>query len=388
MTLKKKWASVSLRGCVATAAIPCLLFLAACGGDSSSGADDKNLSESNIMEDTFDDLPVCSDKREGATAYVKDEKTAYVCTDGDWVVDGVSSSSEKAATTSSSSRHCEDCKDETISSSSKDMPKTEESSSSGSVGTDESSSSFSVELDCSAILEGVYGWSWDVPKECRFNRYISYGSMTDSRDKKVYKTIKIGDQTWMAENLNYADSTKTPSLLERSWCYRNVAANCDVAGRLYTWAAAIDSVKLAADVDNPQDCGNEKTCTLPAKVQGICPEGWHLPTYAEWEILFTEVGESSVAVGKILKSQTGWCSNDIDNGNGTDGVGFSALPVGSRSSSGIGYEVDGNSANFWSTAENDDGSAAYIMFLDYGSVHVRLDYRSKLYGFSVRCLQD
>jgi uncharacterized protein (TIGR02145 family) len=256
------------------------------------------------------------------------------------------------------------------------------SSDSRETGTIESSSSsYSIELNCSALLEGESGWSRDVPKECRFNPDITYGTMTDTRDKKVYKTIKIGDQTWMAENLNYADSVTTKSLQNRSWCYNNVAANCAVAGRLYTWGAAIDSVKLATDADNPQDCGYGMTCTLPAKVQGICPEGWHLPTNAEWETLFTEVGGSSTA-GKIFKSQTGWCNN----GNGTDGVGFSALPVGYRHNKGWFY-YDCNDAYFWSATEL-DAINAYRMDLTYHYEFAHLYYSLKNVGFSVRCLQD
>lgn len=230
------------------------------------------------------------------------------------------------------------------------------------------------------------GWSWDVPKEARLNPAITYGTMTDKRDKKVYKTVKIGDQTWMAENLNYADSAKTPSLLNRSWCYGNVAANCDVAGRLYTWAAAIDSVALY-DGGNGVDCGYGKTCTLPAKVQGICPEGWHLPTYAEWNTLFTEVG-GQLTAGKILKSQTGWYGNC----NGSDGVGFSALPAGLRGSGGY-FSSAGVSAYFRSASE----IYASNMRLDYDGEYAGLGYYgegavllddSKSNGFSVRCLQD
>ncbi|MBR6942909.1 MAG: hypothetical protein IKH55_07585, partial [Fibrobacter sp.] len=131
------------------------------------------------------------------------------------------------------------------------------------------------------------GWSWDVPKEARLNPKIKYDTMIDPRDKQVYKVVKIDvpdtnySQVWMAENLNYADSVKTPSLKGRNWCYNNDEKNCNVGGRYYTWAAAIDSVALANDPKEPLDCGYGKTCGLNHSVQGICPDGWHLPTLRE-----------------------------------------------------------------------------------------------------------
>ncbi len=122
-----------------------------------------------------------------------------------------------------------------------------------------------------------------------------------------------------------------------------------MAGRLYTWAAAIDSVKLANDADNPQDCGFGKTCDLASAgsatlVLGICPSGWHLPSQTEWNTLFTAVGGSFLTAGKVLKSQTGWYSN----GNGTDAFGFSALPAGYRGYDGY-FTCDGYNADFWSS---------------------------------------
>ncbi|MBR2095473.1 MAG: hypothetical protein IJ908_07680, partial [Fibrobacter sp.] len=143
------------------------------------------------------------------------------------------------------------------------------------------------------------GWSWDVPKEARLNPKIKYDSMVDPRDKQVYKVVKIDvpdtnySQVWMAENLNYADSVKTPSLKGRNWCYNNDEKNCKVSGRYYTWAAAIDSVALANDSKEPLDCGYGKTCGLNHSVQGICPDGWHLPTLREWSLLCEAIGDYS-----------------------------------------------------------------------------------------------
>ena len=234
------------------------------------------------------------------------------------------------------------------------------------------SSSSSVDLE---------GWSWDVPKELRLNPKIEYDSITDSRDGKVYKTVKIGEQTWMAENLNYADSVKTLSLRGKSWCYNGDAKKCDVAGRLYTWAAAIDSVKLANDADNPQDCGHGKTCSLPAKVQGICPSGWHLPSNEEWKALFTAVGGQSTA-GMFLRSQSGWNNNR----NGPNTFGFSVLPVGQAYENGY-CSYDGENAFIWSITE-DVSTRAYSMYIRYGSEYANLTADYKYYGFSVRCLKD
>jgi len=321
MLLKNLWCGMmSLRGCVVSAAVSGLLLLAACGGDSGTSVPINNESESSSSTDSLNSSSSSSEESSSG-------------------VEEVSSSSQ-----------------------------------------DGSSSSSSAALNCSVLLEGETGWSWDVPKECRFNPNITYGTMTDSRDNKVYKTVKIGNQVWMAENLNYADSVKTPSLMGKNWCYANKAENCAVTGRLYTWAAAIDSVKLATDADNPQDCGFDKTCTLPAKVQGVCPDGWHLPTQVEWNTLFAEVG-GKLRAGKILKAQTGW----YDSGNGTDSVGFSALPAGGRDNGGQ-FGADGNSAYFWCTNSAGSFYASY-MSLDY-NVYAGLEYGLKDTAFSVRCLKD
>ncbi len=338
------WGKMSLRGGVAAAAVSSVLLLAACGGDSGTSASNN--------DGTSD-----SEEIQSSSSSPKH-----------------SSSSQKSSSSSSLKKVSSSSKLTSSSSSNQSSSSSEENDD----GLDGFSSSSSVELNCSALLDGETDWNWSVPKECRFNPEIDYGSMTDSRDGQIYKTVKIGDQTWMAENLNYADSINTPSLLERSWCYDDKAENCAVAGRLYTWAAAIDSVKLATDADNPQDCGFHKTwnCTLPAKVQGICPDGWHLPTQVEWNTLFAEVG-GELGAGKILKAQTGW--------NGTDSVGFSALPAGGRDNGGQ-FGADGNFAYFWCSNSAGSFYASY-MSLDY-TEYAGLEPGLKDTAFSVRCLKD
>lgn len=226
-----------------------------------------------------------------------------------------------------------------------------------------------------------YKENWDY-----LNPEIDYGEMKDERDGQIYKTVKIGDQVWMAENLNYYDTT----LNDRSWCYGApnsfTTENCAVTGRLYTWAAAIDSVKLATDKENPQDCGYGKLCALPDTVYGICPPGWHLPTNTEWNTLFTVVG-GKLTAGKVLKSQTGWLDyQGTGDYYGTDALGFSALPAGYRFSNGYSYNV-GGLAFFWSASDSLSDKVYYI-YLYFLSWSVYLDSNDKDYALSVRCLKN
>ncbi|WP_295096536.1 fibrobacter succinogenes major paralogous domain-containing protein [uncultured Fibrobacter sp.] len=188
----------------------------------------------------------------------------------------------------------------------------------------------------------------------------------DARDGQTYKTVKIGDQVWMAENLNFE--------MDSSFCYIKEESNCAKYGRLYRWAAAVGK--------SESECGYGYTCSLPSgNIQGVCPKGWHLPSKAEWKTLFNAVGGKSTA-GKILKSTSGWNSS----GNGTDSFGFSALPAGGRLSDG-GYYGKGNHADFWSSTESDDDDA-YDVYLYYGIDDAYLSFGSKDHWVSVRCVKD
>ena len=249
--------------------------------------------------------------------------------------------------------------------------------------TESSSSSSEDKVNCSALLEGETGWSWDVPKECRFNPDIDYGTMTDSRDNKRYKTVKIGDQVWMEENLNFdpGQGGSGENKYDWSWCYDNEPKKCDVAGRLYTWAAAIDSVKLATDTKNPQDCGDGKKCALPDTVYGICPPGWHLPSKAEFGTLLTVMGivvvsgvlicvvSTWIVVGRLVR---------YDRDQRTLGVFHHT---------GNGFYLAGNGAYFWS-ATGFDADYAEHLGIDYDKENTFLDFTYKHGGISVRCIKN
>ena len=233
-----------------------------------------------------------------------------------------------------------------------------------------------------------------IAKDSYFNPNIDYGKMTDSRDGQVYKTVKIGNQIWMAENLNFA-YTSVPYKYEdnvsdsTSWCYDNDPANCTNYGRLYTWAAAMDSAGLIS-IANKTKCGYGITCTPNLIHQGICPGGWHIPTVAEWKELFVNVGGtcndeeySCTNSGAILKSSSGW----YDSGNGSDDFGFSVIPSGwykVNSSDNISL---GNIAYFW-TAMEYDSSRAYSWYFIFSQSNAKQDGDKKTSGHSVRCLKD
>ena len=234
------------------------------------------------------------------------------------------------------------------------------------------------------------GWSWDVPKEARFNPNIKYDSMVDPRDKQAYKIVKIDvpdanySQVWMAENLNYADSVKTPSLKGGNWCYNDDEKNCKVSGRYYTWASAIDSVALANDSKNPLNCGYGKTCGINRGVQGICPDGWHLPTLHEWGLLSVALGNAGVA-GDSLKALTGWDYAGTADNNGVDAYGFAALPTGRMVSTSSWSNV-GSNVYYWSSEEDGTYEARYS---NINNIYTKfyLFQGSKKYGQSVRCIK-
>ena len=227
---------------------------------------------------------------------------------------------------------------------------------------------------------------YDDPEKnhCEGVVYNSSTQMCDTRDGHVYSIVTIGTggfaQVWMAENLNYRYRGRTRSLDSSSFCFGNVLANCEANGRLYLWSAAVDSAGIIKD-NVTNDCGYGAACSLPSVVKGVCPSGWHLPTEDEWNQLFSNVGGQSSA-GAALKSTTGWANG----GNGSVASGFSAIPAGYMYDDGDFYSM-GENAFFWS-ATVPDVNNAYYMSLFYGYLSANLEYNSKNFAMSVRCLRD
>lgn len=224
-----------------------------------------------------------------------------------------------------------------------------------------------------------------VAAPCNVNGLDSckYGTLVDNRDGQVYKTVKIGCQWWMAENLNYRYLQPTEELDSSSFCYNDSMDYCAKYGRLYTWSAAMDSAGLFSN--SGKGCGNNTFCNLDSVVvQGVCPEGWHIPVDVEFDILAFAVGKYSPNGGKVLKSASDWG----DNGNGSDAFGFSALPAGFVFN-GERYDNMFYTARFWSTTEccSPMNSAGASLQMDHND-YARLMNSDKFFNFSVRCVKD
>ena len=207
-----------------------------------------------------------------------------------------------------------------------------------------------------------------------------YGILFDDRDGQNYKTVKIGDQWWMAENLNFET--------ENSYCFNDQPERCEKYGRLYTWSAAMDSAFQWSI--NGAYCGYGKTCTAVNPVRGVCPAGWHLPTEGEWKMLFAAVGDSAgpveipyrvEGVGKKLKSTMGWQWL-----KGSDDYGFSLLGGGNKGSEGF-YLLEYRQTDLWTSSEDSPYHVSTLRFSDENDV-ISFGSWNKHFGLYVRCLKD
>jgi uncharacterized protein (TIGR02145 family) len=200
------------------------------------------------------------------------------------------------------------------------------------------------------------------------------GIPTVTYEGQIYNTVLLGTQCWMAENLNVGtkiNSTccwqqQTDNGIIEKYCYNNDDANCAIYGGLYEWTEAMQYVTAQG-------------------AQGICPDGWHVPTDGEWTILTNYLGGESVAGGKM--KEPGFAHWYSPNTGATNESGFTCLPAGVR------YDYDGSfyylgvQGFFWSSSQ-DGISYAWSRSLDYYYAYVYRSYDYKEYGFSVRCLKD
>jgi uncharacterized protein (TIGR02145 family) len=211
-----------------------------------------------------------------------------------------------------------------------------------STSTEEDDWNDAIEINENAFQEDIENWedAVEIPDiEYEANDIVwkkDETTFTDTRDGKTYKIVKIGSQTWMAENLNY--------ITGNSWCYDNSSSNCNKYGRLYDWETA----------------------------KKACPSGWHLPSRSEFETLLSNAGGSGSNAYHALK--------DVGSS------GFSALFGGWRYSDG-GFNNVGSFGSWWSSSEYGTFNAWYL-YMYSSSQDAYVDSYYETYGFSVRCLQD
>jgi uncharacterized protein (TIGR02145 family) len=204
------------------------------------------------------------------------------------------------------------------------------------------------------------------------------GTFIDSRDGKTYKTVKIGNQVWMAENLAYDTGSGC-------WAYENYKSNLDVYGYLYTWSAACNA----------------------------CPDGWHLPSDAEWaalEVYLQNNGYNFDGVettgndrtthnktAKSLASETGWASSSVEGAVGNTDYpeyknksGFSALPGGyyNRTSDEFIDDPNVGKHGHWWTATEYSATRGWLRHLSFSRVDCDKYNFGKEHAFSVRCIKD
>lgn len=344
----------------------------------------------DISEAKFKTLK-CNNALEGEFVYVIETEQIFECDNKEWVELFVSSSSEK----SSSSSYLDDDEE---SSSSEDLDIIAPPSSSSYFDIDEESSSSEEEIEESSSSEEVVEESSSSEeavsssssfnfitkvKPCR-NAEIDtcqYGVLEDERDGQKYKTVVIGEQTWMAQNLNYDIEDN-----RRQSCYRDEPDFCLRFGKLYSWPGVMDYDK--------NRCQDDASCSLTSN-QGICPNGWHVPTKSEWDTLWSNVGftsenlENGDEYGRTavrgLISDTSYIT--WDRSGKSDFFGFSATRHGYKTDVGDYVWMDNIVAAYWTSSEvYGYGYKAYVA----GTFLIKnvFDDYAKVGQFAVRCIKD
>jgi len=196
---------------------------------------------------------------------------------------------------------------------------------------------------------------------------IEEGQPISDNDGNVYKTTKIGNQTWMAENLRstrYSDGTPI-----ENFCYNNDTAYVKQYGRLYRWAAAMKNAGSSS--------------SNPSRVQGASPVGWHLPSDAEWQQLIDALGGSTVTGGKLKTTDTlAWMSPNV---GATNESKFSALAAGFYRVDNVFMDMRARAIFMTATGNS---SAVMVRTLRNSGAEVVSGQFHPLDAGSVRCVKD
>ncbi|MCF8405534.1 MAG: right-handed parallel beta-helix repeat-containing protein [Bacteroidales bacterium] len=211
---------------------------------------------------------------------------------------------------------------------------------------------------------------------CTSTPFSCGDTFVDARDGNSYTTVQIGTQCWMAENLNIgtminsSNSQIDNSIIEK-YCYDDNSTNCDTYGGLYQWNEMMNYVTTEG-------------------TQGICPDGWYMPTDNEWETLMNFLGGGNVAGGEMKSTRTDpdahprWNS---PNSGANNNSGFTAYPGGSRKYNATFPNNLGANSLWWSSSQN-GSNHSWLRILEYSSAQAFTTYGDKSTGMSIRCLKD
>ena len=234
-----------------------------------------------------------------------------------------------------------------------------------------------VEISCGGVIVDTLRSASSV----RFCGDVAYDATTklcDTRDSSLYDLVRIGNQTWMKQNLNF--DYKIYGVSYGSRCYNDEPDSCAKYGRLYTWAAAMDSATTG--------CGYRRLCDASgSRPQGVCPDGFHLPDTVEWSTLVAAVAEDPDTACAALRTVTGWVTTISGHVPGTNSSGFSALPSGAWNDySGIYNQAD-TTAMFWTPDATTNNTTANVWYLR-GTAATGKSSQTKLNALAVRCLKN
>lgn len=203
------------------------------------------------------------------------------------------------------------------------------------------------------------------------------GPLVDTRDGKIYTTVQIGVQCWMSQNLNigsmiYNTAYPTNNGVIEKWCYNVLESNCDIYGGQYYWAEMMEYT------------------TTPG-IQGICPDGWHIPSIEEFSVLSDFLGGATTAGGKMKSTGTIEAGTGLwyaPNTGATNSSGFTALPGGQRNVGGSSQFL-GNYASFWSSSQNTSITSRAWGCRMYNTMEMlEIGHYTKVPGYSVRCVKN
>lgn len=222
---------------------------------------------------------------------------------------------------------------------------------------------------------------------CNGKPYDPYKYLCDKRDDHLYSIAQIGEKIWMTENLNFEYSKET----SKSFCYKNDLDNCKKYGRLYTWSAAVDSAAVFSE--DCKSCGlyeedDENYVQATENIRGICPEGWHIANKQDYNDLYSANPREYRAFMYVLKTNYDWNFDEVDKNsqNGSNELGFSALPAGTWNASD-GFSNIGLETNFWLAIDRNE-SSTFVLRITKANTSNFYEVFSKSYAASIRCVMN